>query len=136
MRRSVLAILTVFLGALLFVASPALAVPDVEIPVTVTDDYQFAGILGSDPSPDLVEVAAIGGECTVWFLDTTPDPDVRWPSGSDPPWWPTGGSVGVNYYTVSEGLPRPFNLRGVPADHIHVDMGTASKVIVCCSKRR
>ena len=46
--------------ALLFVASPAAALPDVEDPITITGDFQFAGVAASDPSPDLVEVAAIG----------------------------------------------------------------------------
>lgn len=122
--------------ALLFVASPAAALPDVEDPITITGDFQFAGVAASDPSPDLVEVAAIGGEATVWFLDTTPDPDTRWPSPTAPPWWPAGTSVGVNYYTIPEGLPRPFNIRGTGADTIHIEMGSATSVIVSCSKKR
>ena len=116
-------------------AAPAAALPDVEQPITVTGDFRFAGVASSDASPDLVEVAAIGGEATVWFFNTSTNPDTRWPSGNAP-WWEAGGAIGVTYFTIPEGLPRPFNVRGTGVDTIHIEMGTATSVIVSCSKKR
>lgn len=133
MRRITLFILA---AALVFVPGPAAALPDVEAPITTTGDFRFAGPEGRDPSPDLVEVNAVGGTAIVWFIDTSPDPDVQYPSGLNPPWWPDGGTVGVSWYTVPAGLPRPFDVRGTGVDVIHVEMGTATQVIVSCSKER
>ena len=109
--------------------------PDVEKSITGTEEFQFAGAAAADDGPDLVEVVAYGGDASFSFLNTTEDPDVSFP-GQDPPWWPGQSPLGDAVYVIKEGIPRPFGIRGTGIDTISVVIGTATSVVVSCSKRR
>ena len=109
--------------------------PDVEKVITITETFQFTDNAVNGDGPELVEVVAYGGDATFSFLNTTEDPDVVFP-GQAPPWWPDETPVGDAVYTIKAGIPRPFNILGTGIDTISVIIGTATSVVVSCSKRR